>query len=125
LRQKSLEKKDRLRINVYSAKERSVEDLAWCAFCQEVKPLFWKDGKVFCYQMKFYPRGSRLVVLDSCLASMPTYSKSLRVEGSANIPSVVLPVVKTSAIADKILEQTLNLLEQESSKSKRKPRRES
>jgi len=115
-----LEKKGGLKVNVYSAKERSVEDLAWCAFCQDVKPLFWKDGKLFCYQMKFYPKGSRLVVLDSCVATMPTYSKSIRVEGSANIPSLVLPVVKTSATAEKILEQTLNLLG-EKSKEKRSP----
>jgi len=115
-----LEKKGGLKVNVYSAKERSVEDLAWCAFCQDVKPLFWKDGKLFCYQMKFYPKGSRLVVLDSCVATMPTYSKSVRVEGSANIPSLVLPVVKTSATAEKILEQTLNLLG-EKSKKKRSP----
>jgi hypothetical protein len=116
-----LEKNDRLRISVYSAKERSVEELAWCAFCQDVKPLFWKDGKLFCYEMKFYPRRSRLVVLDSCVASMPTYNKSVRVEGSANIPSVTLPVVKASAITEKILEQTLNLLgEQKSSESEGK-----
>ncbi|MGQ9459754.1 MAG: hypothetical protein ACUVRA_00795 [Candidatus Bathyarchaeaceae archaeon] len=115
-----MEKKGGLKVNVYSAKERSVEDLAWCAFCQDVKPLFWKDGKLFCYQMKFYPKGSRLVVLDSCVATMPTYSKSVRVEGSANIPSLVLPVVKTSATAEKILEQTLSLLG-EKSKKKRSP----
>jgi len=116
-----MEKRGRLRINVYSAKERSLEELAWCAFCQDVKPLFWKDGKLFCYEMKFYPKGSRLVVIESCMASMPDYNKSLRVEGSANIPSVVLPVVKTSATAEKILEQTLNLLEeQKPPKSKRK-----
>jgi len=71
--------------------------------------------------MKFYPKGSQLVILDSCVATMPTYSKSIRVEGSANIPSVVLPVVKTSAIAEKILEQTLNLLgEEKPPKSKKK-----
>jgi len=117
-----MEKKGRLRVNVYSAKERSVEELAWCAFCQDVKPLFWEDGKLFCYEMKFYPKGSRLVVIDSCVATMPTYSKSIRVEGSANIPSVVLPVVKASAIAEKILEQTLNLLVEERP-SKRKKKR--
>jgi hypothetical protein len=111
-----LEKKGGLKVNVYSAKERSIEDLAWCAFCQDVKPLFWKDGKLFCYEMKFYPKDSRLVVLDSCVATMPTYSKSIRVEGSANIPSLVLPVVKTSATAEKILEQTLNLLDEKSKK---------
>ncbi|KPV64648.1 MAG: hypothetical protein AOA66_0081 [Candidatus Bathyarchaeota archaeon BA2] len=105
-----MEKKGRLIINVYSAKERSVDDLAWCAFCQDVKPLFWKDGRLFCYEMKFYPKRSWLVVIDSCVAIMPTYNKSIRVEGSANIPSVVLPVVKASAVAEKILEQTLNLL---------------
>jgi len=117
-----MEKKDRLRIDVYGAKERSTEELAWCAFCQEVKPLFWKDGKLFCYEMKFYPKSSRLVVIESCIASMPAYNKILRVEGSANIPSVMLPVVKAPALAEKILEQTLNLLEeQKSSKSKRKP----
>ena len=116
-----MEKKDRLRIDVYSAKERSVEELAWCAFCQEVKPLFWKDGKLFCYEMKIYPKRSRLVVIESCIASMPAYNKSIRVEGSANISSVVLLVVKASAIAEKILEQTLNVLnEQKSSKSKGK-----
>jgi hypothetical protein len=121
-----LEKKVRLGVNVYSAKERSVEELAWCAFCQDVKPLFWKDGKLFCYEMKFYPKGSKLVVLDSCVATMPAYNKSVRVEGSANIPSVVLPVVKTSAIAEKILEQTLSLLGEETSpKSKGKPKRKS
>ena len=117
-----MEKKDRLRIDVYSAKERSVEELAWCAFCQEVKPLFWKDCKLFCYEMKFYPKRSRLVVIESCIASMPAYNKSIRVEGSANISSIVLPVVKASVIAEKILEQTLNVLnERKSSKSKGKP----
>jgi len=117
-----MEKKGRLRIDVYSAKERSLDELAWCAFCQEVKPLFWKDGKLFCYEMKFYLKRSRLVVIESCIASMPAYNKSIRVEGSANIPSVVLPVVKASATAEKVLEQTLNLLdEQNSSKSKGKP----
>ena len=117
-----MEKKDRFRIDVFSAKERSVEELAWCAFCQEIKPLFWKDGKLFCYEMKFYPKRTRLVVIESCIASLPTYSKSVRVEGSGNMPSVVLPVVKTSAIAEKILKQTLNLLgEQKSSESKGKP----
>ena len=76
--------------------------------------------------MKFYPKRSRIVVIDSCITDMPTYKKSVRVEGSANIPSVVLPVVKASAIAEKILEQTLDLLgEQKSSKSKRKPSHES
>jgi hypothetical protein len=118
----SLEKKARLRVNVYSAKERSVDDLAWCAFCQDVKPLFWKDGKLFCYEMKFYSKGSRLVVLDSCVATMPSYNKSVRVEGTANIPSVVLPVVKTPAIAEKILEQTLTLLGEEKSSERKKKR---
>jgi len=72
--------------------------------------------------MKFYPKGSRLVVLDSCVAAMPTYNKSVRVEGAANIPSVVLPVVKASAIAEKILEQTLNLLGEEKSSERKKKR---
>ncbi len=108
-----MEKKGRLRIDIYTAKERSVDELAWCAFCQDVKPLFWKDGKLFCYEMKFYPKRSRLVVIESCLASMPAYNKSIRVEGSANIPSVVLPVVKASATAEKILEQTMDLLDQQ------------
>ncbi len=99
-----------------------MDELAWCAFCQDVKPLFWKDGKLFCYEMKFYPKRSRLVVIDSCVATMPTYNKSIRVEGSANIPSVVLPVVKASAIAEKILEQTLNLLGEEKSSESRKKR---
>jgi hypothetical protein len=118
----TMEKKDYLRIDVYSAKERSVEELAWCAFCQEVKPLFWKDGKLFCYEMKFYPKRSRLVVIESCIASMPAYNKSVRVEGSANISSVLVPVVKASALAENILEQTLNLLdEQKSSKGTGKP----
>jgi len=116
-----MEKKGRLKINLYSAKERPVEELAWCAFCQDVKPLFWKDGKLFCYEMKFYPKESRLVVIDSCVASMPAYNKSLRIEGSANIPSVILPIVKASAVAEKILEQTLNLLgEEKPFKSKKK-----
>jgi hypothetical protein len=117
-----LEKKGRLRVNVYSTKERSVEDLVWCAFCQDVKPLFWKDGKLFCYEMKFYPKGSRLVVLDSCVATMPAYNKSVRVEGSANIPSVVLPVVKASDVAEKLLEQMLNLLGEEKSSERKKKR---
>jgi len=81
LRWTKTEKRDRLRIDVYSAKERSVDELAWCAFCQEVKPLFWKDSKLFCYEMKFYPKRSRLVVIESCIASMPAYNKSVRVEG--------------------------------------------
>jgi hypothetical protein len=87
-----------------------------------VKPLFWKDGKLFCYEMKFYSKGSRLVVLDSCVAVMPAYNKSVRVEGSASIPSVVLPVVKTSAIAEKILEQTVSLLGEEKSSERKKKR---
>ncbi len=105
-----MEKKGRLIVDVCSAKQRSVEELAWCALCQEVKPLFWKDGKLFCFETKFYPKGSRLIVLDSCVANMPTYTKTVRVEGSANIPSTIIPVVKASAVADKILEQALNKL---------------
>jgi hypothetical protein len=105
-----MEKEGRLIVDVCSAKQRSVEELAWCALCQEVKPLFWKDGKLFCFETKFYPKGSRLIVLDSCVANMPTYTKTVRVEGSANIPSTIIPVVKTSAVADKILEQALNML---------------
>jgi len=105
-----MEKESRLIVDVCSAKQRSVEELAWCALCQEVKPLFWKDGKLFCFETKFYPKGSRLIVLDSCVANMPTYTKTVRVEGSANIPSTIIPVVKASAVADKILEQALNKL---------------
>ncbi len=105
-----MEKEGRLIVDVCSAKQRSVEELAWCALCQEVKPLFWKDGKLFCFETKFYPKGSRLIVLDSCVANMPTYTKTVRVEGSANIPSTIIPVVKASAVADKILEQALNKL---------------
>jgi hypothetical protein len=107
---KYMEKKGRLTVNVCSAKLRSIEELAWCALCQEVKPLFWKDGKLFCFETKFYPKGSRLIVLDSCVANMPTYTKTVRVEGSANIPSTTLPVVKASAIAEKILKQALKML---------------
>jgi len=105
-----MEKKSRLVVNVCSVRQRSVEELTWCAFCQEVKPLFWKDGKLFCFETKFYPKNSRLIVLDSCVANMPTYTKTVRVEGTANIPSAILPVVKASAVAEKILEQALNML---------------
>ncbi len=105
-----MEKKGRLIVDVCSAKQRSVEELAWCALCQDVKPLFWKDGKLFCFETKFYPKGSRLIVLDSCIANMPTYTKTVRVEGSANIPSTIIPVVKAPAVAEKILEQALNML---------------
>jgi len=105
-----LEKKGRLIVNVCSAKQRPIEEIAWCAFCQDVKPLFWKDGKLFCFETKFHPKGSRLIVLDSCVADMPTYAKIVRVEGSGNIPSTILPVVKASAIAEKILEQALSML---------------
>jgi len=103
-----MEKKS-LIVNVCNAKQRPVEELTWCAFCQEVKPLFWKDGKLFCFETNFYPKDSRLFVLDTCVAKMPTYTKTVRVEGSANIPSVILPVVKASAITEKILEQALNM----------------
>ncbi|NIR87810.1 hypothetical protein GWO13_09760 [Candidatus Bathyarchaeota archaeon] len=105
-----MQKKGRLIVNVCSTKERSVEELAWCAFCQEVKPLFWKAGKLFCFETKFYPKDFRLIVLDSCVANMPTYTKTVLVEGSANIPSTRIPVVKASAIAGKILEQALKVL---------------
>ena len=108
-----MEKRRRLKIYVYSAQWRTVDDLAWCALCHEIKPLFWSDGKLFCYQVKFYPKGARLVVLDSCIADMPIYNKTIKVEGSANIPSTILPVVKSSAIAEKVLKQALNLLKDE------------
>ena len=106
-----MEKKRSLIVNVCNAKQRSVEELAWCALCQEVKPLFWKDGKIFCFETKLYPKGSLLIVLDTCIANMPTYTKTVRVEGSANIPSTIIPVVKASAVAEKILDQALNMLE--------------
>ncbi|UCE15777.1 MAG: hypothetical protein JSV12_07915 [Candidatus Bathyarchaeota archaeon] len=106
-----MEKKS-LIVNVCSAKQRPVAELAGCALCQEVKPLFWKDGKLFCFETKFYAKDSRLFVLDTCVAKMPTYSKTVRVEGFANIPSVILPVVRTSAITEKILEQALNMLKE-------------
>ena len=105
-----MEKKGRLIVNVCSAKQRPVDELVWCALCQEVKPLFWKDGKLFCFETKFYPKGSRLIVLDICIANVPTYTKTVRVEGSANIPSAMFPVVKASAAAEKILEQALKML---------------
>jgi hypothetical protein len=107
---KYVEKKDRFTVKVCSAKQRPAEELAWCAICQEVKPLFWKDGKLFCFETKFYPKGSCLIVLDSCIADMPTYTRTVRVEGIANIPSTTIPVVKASAIAENILKQALNML---------------
>ncbi len=103
-------KRNQLRVSVFSAKERPLDELAWCALCQDVKPLSWKDGKLLCFEMKFYLRSSRLVVLDSCVASMPAYSKTLRVEGTANIPSATITVVKASAVAEKVLEKTLDQL---------------
>jgi hypothetical protein len=106
-----MEKKHSLIVNVCNAKQRSVEELAWCALCQEVNPLFWKDGKIFCFETNLYPKGSLLIVLDTCIANMPTYTKTVRVEGSANIPSTIIPVVKASAVAEKILDQALNMLE--------------
>ena len=54
-----------------------------------------------------------MIVIDSCAASMPTYNKAVRVEGSANIPSTVLLIVKASATAEKVLEPALNLLEEQ------------
>lgn len=111
-----MEKEERLKINVCSVKRRPVAELAWCAFCQEVKPLFWKDGKLLCYEMKFYPKTSRLIIIDSCIADMPTYNKTIRVEGSATIPATILPIVKASAIAEKVLKRAEKMLkEQESS----------
>jgi len=112
-----MEKKPRLKIQVYNAQKKSIDELTWCALCHEVKPLFWKDGKLLCYEMKFYPKGSRLVVLESCVADMPKYSKTVRVEGAANIPSTILPVVKASGVAEKVLNHTLTLL-----KAREKPR---
>lgn len=112
---KRLPKSEVLKINVYSAKRRPVEELAWCAFCQEVKPLFWKDGKLLCYEMKFYPKASRLIVIDSCVADMPTYNKTIRVEGSANIPATILPIVKASAIAEKVLKRAEKILKEQDS----------
>jgi len=109
-----MEKKQRLIVNVCSAKQRSLEELAWCALSQEVKPLFWNNGKLFCFETKLYPKGSRLIVLDICIANMPTYTKTVRVEGTANIPSAIIPVVKASAVAEKILEEALKMLKKQS-----------
>ena len=91
-------KRNELKIVVYNVKNRKVEDIVWCALCNDVKPLFWKDGKIF--------------VLDSCVADMPKYSKTLQVEGIPSVPPTIIPVVKASPTAEKILEETLKILSQ-------------
>ena len=105
-------KRNELKIVVYNVKNRKVEDIVWCALCNDVKPLFWKDGKLLCFEMRFYPKESKIFVLDSCVADMPEYSKTLQVEGIPSVPPTIIPVVKASPTAEKILEETLKILSQ-------------
>jgi len=104
------EKKNELKIVVYNAQTRSIKEIAWCALCQEIKPLFWADGKLLCYEMRFYPKESKIFVLDSCIAEMPEYNKTIKVEGIPGIPPSVIPVVKASPTAEKVLKETIKLL---------------
>ena len=105
-------KGNQLKIVVYNVKNRSIEDIAWCALCNDIKPLFWKDGKLLCFEMRFYPKESKIFVLDSCVADMPKYSKTLQVEGVSSVPPAVIPVVKASPTAEKVLKETLRILGQ-------------
>ena len=89
-------KRNELKIVVYNVKNRKVEDIVWCALCNDVKPLFWKDGKLLCFEMRFYPKESKM----------------LQVEGIPSVPPTIIPVVKASPTAEKILEETLKILSQ-------------
>jgi hypothetical protein len=102
--------RDKLKIVVYNVKNRPLDEIAWCALCNEIKPLFWKDGKLLCYEMRFYPKESKIFVLDSCMADMPTYSKTIRVEGVSSVPPTIIPIVKASPTAEKVLEESLKIL---------------
>lgn len=102
--------KNQLKIVVYNVKNRPLEDIVWCSLCNDVKPLFWKDGKLLCFEMRFYPKESKIFVLDSCITDMPKYSKILQVEGISGVPPTTIPVVKASPTAEKVLEETLKIL---------------
>jgi hypothetical protein len=106
------ERRDKLKIVVYNVKNRPLDEIAWCALCSEVKPLFWKNGKLLCYEVRFYPKESKIFVLDSCVADMPNYSKTIRVEGVLSVPPTIIPVVKASPTAEKVLEESLKILKE-------------
>jgi len=57
--------------------------------------------------MRFHPKELKIFVLDSCIADMPEYSKTLQVERIPSVPPTIIPVVKASPTAEKILEETL------------------
>ena len=62
--------------------------------------------------MRFYPKELKIFVLDSCIADMPEYSKTLQVVGIPGVPPTMIPVVKASPIVEKILDETLKILSQ-------------
>ncbi|HDI42605.1 MAG TPA: hypothetical protein ENF62_02365 [Candidatus Bathyarchaeota archaeon] len=99
-----------MKIEVYSAKQRTVEDLAWCALCHGKEFIYWVDGYLLCYEGSFEAKDSRLCVTDCCIAQKPNYEKGIKVEGVGTIPSATLPVARASATAEKILKEAQKLL---------------
>ena len=73
---------------------------------------FWENGKLLCFEMRFHPKELKIFVLDSCIADMPEYSKTLQVEGIPSVPPTMIPIVKASPTAEKILDETLKILSQ-------------
>lgn len=59
---------------------------------------------------------SKVFVLDSCIADMPRYNKTIKVEGIPGIPPSVIPVVKAPPTAEKVLKKTIKLLSSKENK---------
>lgn len=99
---------DRLKITVYSATNRSIDDLTWCANANRIKALSWHGGHLFCYETKLLEKWRELLVSDVCIAKSPyKHAIEVKVEG---MPTSVIPVAKASSCEVEILEKALDLL---------------
>lgn len=99
---------EKLRITVYSATEREVEDLTWCANANRIKALSWHDGYLFCYETRLLEKWRELLVSDVCVARSP-YRHTIEVKAEG-MPTAFLPVTKASACEIEILRKGLKYL---------------
>lgn len=111
----------RLKITVYSATNRSIDDLTWCANANRIKALSWYDGYLFCYETKLLEKWKELFVSDVCVAKSPyKHAVEVKVEG---MPASVIPVTKASSCEIEILKKGLDLLRKDGGKKDRERKR--
>lgn len=97
-----------VKVTVYSAVGRSVDELTWCSSVNRMKALSWHKGYLFCYETKLLEKWRELLVTDVCIAKAP-YKQTIEVKGEG-MPTTFIPVTKASACEIEILNKGLKLL---------------